>query len=408
MIVPFWGELMFHKIPLELSFNPCSHGCKYCFNILNGMNKHCDMVSLTNLIVDFKNRDTFVARLLNEGYPVLMSNRSDPFANSNYEQAVSVIKLMHEVGIPMAFQTKGGKGIDETLEILNGTPTCWYITITHSDDETRKIFEPGAPDIDSRFKLCEKLRSKGNRVQVGMNPMVREWIGYGEKVKSFVKRLKDSGVESVYIQNIHFNRKQIKNMSAKTKHDFGDIINEGLKRIVSDDYYSYFKTVKHELLSNGIIVGSDDDWDSDYWKCFDETYPVLFPNTTDFIQHCHKTLEDNTFIAYSYFKRMIVDKFPKGKYRIDNYIKNKGYRMAKIYDLNKKMSFDKILKIMWFDTRCGKMLLGDKKEFSQLVEKGSDGKYFRPISEDGMPYYCFRRAGFKSHVVDIDGKEVFE
>jgi len=406
MIVPFWGELLFHKIPLELSFNPCSHGCAYCFNILNGMNKHCDMAPLTKLLTDFNNRETFVAKLLKKGYPVLMSNRSDPFARSNYEQALSIIKLMSEVGIPMAFQTKGGYGIDEALDMLD-KPTCWYITITHSSDQTRKIFERNAPDIDSRFTLCEKLRSKGHRVQVGINPMVREWLGYNKQLASFIERLKNSGVEGIWAEKIHFNRKQIKNISPKVKIAFGDIINEGLKN-PSPELTEYIDTLQSMIKDSGIVFGSSYNWNTKYWDVFDETYDTLFPNTIDFIRHCFNSLEDDTVIAYSYFKRHIVDKFPKGRYNIKNYILNKGFRMNKKYALKSQMTFDEIMRIMWFDPKAGKMGIGVKEWFAVYgCEITKDGFLKKPVCEDyGMPYYMFRRSEFNSSVVDLYGKEV--
>lgn len=55
------------------------------------------------------------ARLMREGYPVMLSNKVDPFAASNYKMTLPHLRLFKAKGIPVAFQTKGGKGIEEAL-----------------------------------------------------------------------------------------------------------------------------------------------------------------------------------------------------------------------------------------------------------------------------------------------------
>lgn len=402
MIVPFWGELLFHPIPLELSFNPCSHGCLYCFNRLNVMNKHCDMVSLTNLINDYMNRDTYTAKLLQMGYPVVMSNRSDPFAASSEDQAIPIIKLMDYTGIPMAFQTKGGNRVFEAVDMLSKT-TCWYISISHDQDETRKQVEPNAPDIEHRFKLIEYLRSKGHRVSVGINPFVRQWI---KDIPAFVKRLKNAGCETVYVEKIHFNKKQVQNLSeAQAKRLTPEVIREALKKMADNDYIDSLLKLANIFEAVGIKVGSTAMPIYDYWRMYKEIYPVVFPNTMDFIHLCFKTMEDGSIIDFSYYKKYIVDKFPKGKFNIKNYILNKGFRFNKDYELPGLMDFEHVLKIIWSDCRHI-MSIGKAFYFSRVVDKDESGVYRIAGDEQLIPYYMFNRKGFKSYEVDINGKEV--
>ena len=168
---PFYGEFLVSPVPLELSFNYCSHSCAYCFANLNKRDRRADIAATMNTLATYRQRSTLTAILLQQGYPVLVSNRVDPFAASNYRQFLPVLEVMSDLGIPVAIQTKGGRGIDQALDLLT-SPTVFYITIESDQDEVVKRIAPGAPSIAERFELIALLRSKGHPVVVGWNPCV--------------------------------------------------------------------------------------------------------------------------------------------------------------------------------------------------------------------------------------------
>ena len=91
MIVPYWGEFLVTPAPLELSLNYCSNACGYCFANLNEPDRRADMQALMRLLADYHDRSTYVAALLKAGYPTVVSNRTDPFANTNYRQTLAVL-----------------------------------------------------------------------------------------------------------------------------------------------------------------------------------------------------------------------------------------------------------------------------------------------------------------------------
>ena len=144
------------------------------------------------LLSDYQNRNTLEATLLKQCYPVLLSNRVDPFANSNWFQSLPVIEAMTDLGIPIAFQTKGGKGIDDVLDMVS--PSAWYVSIAMLDDSIRQRIEPGAPTIESRFELLEKLVDRGHVPTVGLNPWVPEWCPLSD-VEKILERLQGIGVK---------------------------------------------------------------------------------------------------------------------------------------------------------------------------------------------------------------------
>lgn len=137
------GEFLISPIPLEISFNYCSHKCAVCFANLNKPERWFDAKTTMKTIQDaMSGNGRLVGELIRQGYPVLSSNRVDPFAISNYRQSLPVLQTLRDCGVPLSFQTRGGRGIDD---ILRGLPkSTWYISINQDDDALRKKMEPGA------------------------------------------------------------------------------------------------------------------------------------------------------------------------------------------------------------------------------------------------------------------------
>lgn len=148
MIQPFYGEFLVQPFPLDLALNYCSHKCAYCFANLNKPGRKADLHGIVRQIDRMHDHENLTARLLREGYPVVMSNKVDPFAASNYKLTLPLLKLFKAKGIPVAFQTKGGKGIEDALKLV--APSYWYVSIAFQDDAIRRKIEPGAPSIDER------------------------------------------------------------------------------------------------------------------------------------------------------------------------------------------------------------------------------------------------------------------
>jgi DNA repair photolyase len=133
---PLYGGLLKIPAPLELSGNWCAHACPYCFANLNSPTRTLDVKGVSRLLADYQNRNTIEGYLLRDGYPVIVSNHIDPFSASNYRQMVPFMETMTELGIPYSVQTKGGKGWEKVLEFM--PIGVWYVSISFSDDETRK------------------------------------------------------------------------------------------------------------------------------------------------------------------------------------------------------------------------------------------------------------------------------
>lgn len=190
MITPYFGEFLLTTIPLELSLNYCSHKCAYCFANLNKPNRKAAPQSIVNLLSEIDSRRSLVANLLALKYPVLISNKVDPFAQSNYRLTLQILELLAALRIPVSFQTKGGKGIEEAMDLIG--PSCFYWSVTASDDSTAARIEPGAPSITERYRQIAMVRSRGHHVWIGANPMHRAWV---PDVREFCRRMADNGIK---------------------------------------------------------------------------------------------------------------------------------------------------------------------------------------------------------------------
>lgn len=201
------GEILVSPAALECSLSYCSHDCSYCFANLASPNRQADLPQITGLLANFQNRKTREAVLLQQGYPMLLSNRVDPFAGSNARFTEPIWELCMELGIPLTWQTRGAHKPQQKLldrVIAESPPQAWYISLSYPDDRIRQIVEPHAPSIDSRFALIEQLVDAGHVVNVALNPLTVDWMPEPEPV---LDRLRDLGVWGVWIEALYMGHK---------------------------------------------------------------------------------------------------------------------------------------------------------------------------------------------------------
>jgi DNA repair photolyase len=307
MLEPLWGEFFTSPIPLELSLNFCSHKCSYCFANLNKPEREADIPKIVRNIKDHLNRTSVPARLLQECYPVLLSNKVDPFANSNYRVTLPLLELLVEHDIPVALQTRGGRGVDEAIRLL--PPSCWYVSICHVDDALRRRHEPGAPSIESRFELIAQLRAAGHRVVAALNPLVPAWIPDPAPV---LERLRAAGAEGVWIETLHLSADQIAKMTARERAALGEpLLQLSRKRRPSPTWAAHrdlAMRLAHEIGTPPFAAGYHRP--TAFWRPYEETYPFLFPTVQGLVNHAHETLADLDVLDFATFEAWALDLLP--------------------------------------------------------------------------------------------------
>jgi DNA repair photolyase len=391
MITPYFGEFLLHPFPLELSTNYCSHKCAYCFANLNKPDRKAAPQSIVNLLAEIDTRKTLAARLLQARYPVLLSNKVDPFAASNWKLTLQILELFAALKIPVGFQTKGGPGLREAMDLIG--PSCWYFSITAADDETAKKIEPGAPTITERLEMMAMLRSAGHHVWAGVNPLCRQWI---PDVKTFAKRLADAGIRHVWSELLHLSRDQVANMSDREKDALTPaLIKEAMQRDFAPDAVTHAFDLIDACRENGI------DFACKHWPehstCLDayaRCYPVRFPTMTEFTSHAWTTLKPGQEITFDEFCDYMLKNLPDlTMNELEHYIYCGSRKLAQQIVFVNPPTYREILQVIW-DRRDHSMNPRKSRAFKSVVT-GQDESGAKTFKHDAggrrVLYFTARR-----------------
>lgn len=398
MLTLYHGEFLISTVPMELSLNFCSHLCHYCFANLNSPKRKADVPKIMRMLSDLPNRKVLEAKLLREGYPTVFSNLVDPFATSNYRQSIPILEVMRELGLPLQIQTKGGRGIDEALPLLG--PSVWYISVAMLDDDLRRKIEPGAPDIDSRFALMERLRAEGHRVVLGLNPCVPEWLPEGPE--PLLDRAFGAGAEAVWIERLHLNYKQEANIPERGKAALTrPVIDRSKKRVSDPEDLGVAARARFHCDERGVPSYSmGQPFRTDFFLPWRETYAKGFPVMQDFINHCHDHDLTERLIPFDEFADFMAPKFPAGKLPIDSYVGSTAHNLWWDKRVPPQMTFRQLLELFWRDlrTRQNPARWGC---FAYAAKWDGDG-WLQYVDSRGLGYLLFDPEGFSDHYAEAD------
>jgi DNA repair photolyase len=395
----YYGEFLSSCIPLELSLNYCSHKCAVCFANLNVPTRRANTRAIMSRLEKYRNQHTFLARLLQWGYPVLVSNRVDPFAHSNWRQALPIMQAMVDLGIPVTLQTRGGQGVDEALAFL--PPTVWYVSISQLDDQIRAQLEPGAPSIESRFALIDQLVSRGHQVILGLNPCVPEWLPDPEPL---LQRVTDLGCVGVWIEKLHLNYRQVNNMTDREKHAVGpDLLRRAQKRKSAPEDYTavmYARAVAQDL---GLHVYSTAQPSrSDFWQIYHDRFPQTFPTNQDFVNYCHEHTLVDCLIPWDVYRDLMVPRLPSGSWPIDSYIGAVAHNAWWGKKIPPQLSFAQVLALIWqsHQIRSSPVRIPCFAYAAQWDDQA--GGWIQIVDEQRMPYLVYSPDQFPAIFTHVD------
>lgn len=233
MLEPFKGELFIHPAALDYSGNTCSNACAYCFASLRSEDRRAQIRKLSNLCLGKADGTSHTDWLFNNGYPICVSNRSDPFATSNKDNTGVALQLLDMVDNGIFFQTKGlSNGVDYSL--LDGfkkNNVVMYITIDTIRDDICKRIEPGAPLPRARIELAKYAKSRGWEVIIGLNPLVKEWLPEADII-ALEDELAESGINRYLAMPLSLNSSDVKVMNAARRGRFEESV---LKSAIDHD-----------------------------------------------------------------------------------------------------------------------------------------------------------------------------
>lgn len=392
----FWGELLIYPFPMELSLNTCSHGCSYCFANLNKDPYFENPAQALRLLAECQERATLAARLVADRYPVAISNRCDPFSRSNADAILPILRVMAEMGVPVAILTKGGEGIDEALTFM--PPSSWYVTVTTLDDAIRRAVEPGAPSVAERLALIEKLTQAGHTVTWGLNPLVPEWANLPAMFDALVAR----GVKGVWMQRLHLSYQQVRRMTPRQREGLGQAVIERAKdKLVAPELWDKI-TEAHELAdAAGIPVWSyGQPFPSAFYDHLRALYARSFPVLQDWVNWCYANCEDGAIVTFRDFADALrLSDLPAGAYKMTDYIRIHTYTLWRTRAIPYDLTYEDVCKLIWAEPRvaqCPANLL----PFAYIEEKGE-----RVLDDEGLPLMVFDSQCFDTRSIEVERVE---
>lgn len=291
------GEYLVTPVPLHFGFNYCSHGCFYCFANLNNPERRVNAQSAVKAIknASFGKSNTVESWLLNNGYPVLMANDSDPLAASNVDVFLDVHQAFADAGIRMCYQTKGGASEYEDV-MLSDRPTMIYVSLTSDDEKILKDAEPGAPGHEHRMRFIERARAAGHFVIAGINPLVPHWWS---DFDALLDRLHAAGVSHIWTGSMHLAPQQISNMPQSQQDRFESEIFEARKKrrpVGYDDMITKAKSQGFRIFE----AGSCDK--PGFWNDYFQLGFPFYPTADSFFEHLTEVGGgDAVLFDYDYF-----------------------------------------------------------------------------------------------------------
>jgi DNA repair photolyase len=408
MLDLYWGEFLVQPAPLELSLNYCSNACAYCFANLNHPHRTADVGRVTRLIADYRNRATIQAQLLKEGYPVVVSNKSDPFAASNASQMLPILQALTGANIPVMIQTKGGAAALEALDFL--PPSVWYVTLTTLDADLAARIEPHAPSPAERLELMRALTAEGHAVILGLNPYVQAWQ---PEPHALLQAAKDAGAYGVWIERIHFTTRQIKRMAPWQREVLGeDLLLRGRRKTSSlDDAVAFLQAraaawdVGLSLYSKGqpLPSGIFDQWDAYYTK--------LFPTWQGFINVLASIYrEQRALISFDQFLEWARPQLPSGTWPIDSYFGSTAHNLWWTHKVPPQLTYAQVLALAWGEPRLS-ICPARLPAFAYAGKRRDDGQWIAYVDEAGLPILVWGGFEiFEDYWVDVseDVKGIYE
>lgn len=378
MVDPYYGEFLTSPIPLELTFNACSHACVYCFANLNQPNRKFNAMATMRLLETYHERQTLTAMLLRAGYPVCVSNRCDPFAASNYRQALPVLRVMVELGIPINIQTRGGPGAEEAMRIL--PPSVWYITIETDNETLARQLSPGAPAPAARWALAERLIARGDGVILGLNPYVPEWQ---PDPRPILKRAASIGVWGVWTEMLHLDsKKQTKMLSDYARATLAPVLTKATALHRKGDWPAALERARDIALDYGleVFIGGQSNH-SRFFDIYRRYYPKTFPVLQDYIN----IIDDDTdaLLDFESFAALMQQRLPAGVHPLAHYLGATGHDLWRKYTIPPRMTYRQLLSIIWQEPNT-RYALVRSPAFAYAVAN-NNGARFQIVDETGLP-----------------------
>jgi DNA repair photolyase len=166
-------------------YRGCSHGCLYCYApgalFMNKEDFHNEslIAPRPNVIAQLK-KDCI--KYANSTVNVLLSFTTDAYQPCEKDLGITrqALELFVNYNIPVTILTKGGSwGLIRDLNLIKSNPKNeWAVTLTETDPEMSRIWEPLAALPNDRIESLKIAKSHGIKTWVSLEPVVNPQTVY--------------------------------------------------------------------------------------------------------------------------------------------------------------------------------------------------------------------------------------
>lgn len=169
------------------------------------------------------------------------ANTVEPF--QDLPQATGILKTTAALKIPLFIQTKG-HNFAEVWPLLKeqADNIVLFVSFPTPDDRALKRFEPGTPRAADRIRVIETAASAGIPVILALSPYHEDWC---RDPGGFVRDAISWGVESVFLDRLHINRRQ-EDVAADR------VMVEMAKRPYDDRTFEHLDAIYESIVDGGI------------------------------------------------------------------------------------------------------------------------------------------------------------
>jgi DNA repair photolyase len=168
---------------LELTVNPCTQGCSYCYAKQWKREFYKPEQVINNILHHEAKNDTLLSFLIKQRQCITISNRSDITCLKNWPDYILPLK---EMGFPIYMETKLHNDYQRIPDILDKGIDHLYITIT---GRGKKYEEKNCLSGEERIEAARWLVKKGFGITLAVNPYFPDKITIKE-IKELIKYIK--------------------------------------------------------------------------------------------------------------------------------------------------------------------------------------------------------------------------
>jgi len=252
---------------IDYAINPyygCAHKCQYCYAVF--MKKFTGHTEPWGDFVDIKvNAPEVLAgqlRHLKSRSRIAFGTVCDPYQplELKYQITRQCLEILKPYRHSVSILTKSTIVVRD-IDILSRLYKVKVgFTITTMNERTRKIFEPGAPSTEKRFKALRTLAHNGIRTSVFVAPVLPYLSDSENNLGGIFRSAKQAGAEYVMFDTL--------NPYPKVWHNIRRLVKARFPEVIKDYNYFYVNRRMYKVRLREKIARQGDKYNMEYKFAF--------------------------------------------------------------------------------------------------------------------------------------------